>query len=653
MKKGFDWQTDIEDEAWEEQEQQSLSHRRWLNPIWLAMLVAIVGIVSFGGWLSEQQVEESDEALRQLVQDVLDREHQAFLNGDGELYFSMLADDPAWRAAQLRPENMMAARAGYTVTAAELHGDIVWADVVWEENGYIDTTQHNRLFQRIIFFERQNGQLVHIATDADYWGNWGEMVSRRYDWGELTYTAKDEPFVDEIAKTIAGLIAEICAVDCVAEQLPFHVAVMPDFSQTAKAHTIHIPSPRLLGLDENGEINGRFQEQLRQLILDRLSPVTIHFALPPVEKLVNQHLLDYEQAAVDFMAANPHITIELIPYDTLPADMSILAGFDGAAIPPTADMIAAGLVRDLTDFASSDPTFYPTDFYEKGWQAAVWQDRLWFVPQSSDLRLLYYDKAAYERAERPEPSWQWSWTTMEADVETAVFAQPSESAMDWGYLDTGRDSLFAYAFSESNRCQATCPQGLQPEQVEAALTWYARMVHENRMIDVSGMDATERDQLLLNMQSAERSAVIWVDKPVLYEYHFLLDPIGAAPFPGQDLFVGSTPLWVDGSFISAKSKRPFATWQWLVFLSKQTPASGFRRIPARPSIAADTNFWERLPRDLANPMRAAFNNARPVTIEDQLYFSLEEVTTVVDGEKTAVEAARTKPHIDWFSNGNE
>lgn len=136
----------------------------------------------------------------------------------------------------------------------------------------------------------------------------------------------------------------------------------------------------------------------------------------------------------------------------------------------------------------------------------------------------------------------------------------------------------------------------------------------------------------------------------MYETHLLLNSIGVAPFPGLDLFDGTTPLWVDGSFMSATSKRPLTTWQWLNFLSKQPPLTGFRYIPARPSLAAQTGFWFTLPRALADPMRAAFNNARPVTIADQLYFTPEQVTAVATGQRAPITISQIQPRINWFGS---
>jgi hypothetical protein len=47
-------------------------------------------------------------------------------------------------------------------------------------------------------------------------------------------------------------------------------------------------------------------------------------------------------------------------------------------------------------------------------------------------------------------------------------------------------------------------------------------------------------------------------------------------------------------------------------------------------------------------MRTAFPFARPVLIEEQAYFSQEQVTAVVSGAMTAEEATRAWPQVSWF-----
>ena len=47
-------------------------------------------------------------------------------------------------------------------------------------------------------------------------------------------------------------------------------------------------------------------------------------------------------------------------------------------------------------------------------------------------------------------------------------------------------------------------------------------------------------------------------------------------------------------------------------------------------------------------MRSAFPFARPVTIEEQGMLTWDQVTAVVSGESTPLEAAQQQPAISWF-----
>ncbi len=55
-------------------------------------------------------------------------------------------------------------------------------------------------------------------------------------------------------------------------------------------------------------------------------------------------------------------------------------------IAPTEAMLAAGGVRELTDFMQTDSRFDRSDFYEQLWQGAWWQERMWFMPFGGSLK---------------------------------------------------------------------------------------------------------------------------------------------------------------------------------------------------------------------------------------------------------------------------
>ncbi len=445
------------------------------------------------------------------------------------------------------------------------------------------------------------------------------------------------------------LVSSLCDAGCLEARRPFVVQLAPDYGQTAVPGQIRLPSPRLVALTEDGRPAPQFWQQLQQRIEAHLTPATIRFALPPSAQL---QLSNYQRAAVEFMAANPGIIIELVSLETLPDDMrTIAADFDGAAITPSAAMVAAGLVGDLTDYARTDPDFDRADFYEQVWQGAQWRQRMWYMPQSARLSLLFYDKEAYRHATLAEPSLRWTWEEMARDVATLVASQPEDTDLSWGFVDLGKDTLFSFAYNWKNSCGEAaavhCQKALKPEAVAAAYDWIREMTAGPALMpDLAGLSASQRETAMLSWQSSRRRVAIWVEDPVSFEHYLLLDPLGVATFPGSDRFDGITPLWVSGSFISQQSQRPLAVWQWLKFLSYQRPAR--RLIPARPSIALATGYWSILPRPLGNAMRTAFPFARPVTLAERDYFPWEQLVAVLAGELSPNEAAQQGNEVKWF-----
>lgn len=660
MKDQFDWFVGEEDE--EDVVPLRYSSSRWaVRSLWFLIVTAVITGALLGSWQAGQnRLEMTEKEARTAVQAVLDLEHNAFGAGDGDLYFSLYGNESDWIPAHLLPANMRAARAGFQVTRAEPHEDFIWANLSW--------TINQQTYQRIAFFRRQNEALVHTATAPGYWGSW---ISTQQAWGDLIYTKIDESWADEVSDFVAETTAEICWRTCLDGRLPFTLHLANDYKDTAVPGQLRIPSPRLLALDEKGQPADIFWEMLRQRLEAHLLPATIRFALPPLGFHGYQTIMNFDQAASRFMADNPDIIIELVKLEQLPDDPAELATeFDGAALNPTAAMLAAGLVYDITDYVMTDPNFDSIDFYGQIWPAAGWRGRTWFMPLAANMRVLYYDKVAYQGSELKEPSLRWTWQEMTQDLATLVSAQPETSDLTWGYLDTGLDSLYSYAYNWNNTCTETpmihCLSPLQLQNVAAALDWYSQMAGQpGQMPDLTGqledflgpastsfiveqLSLAQRQQFVLwNIQTSRRQAAIWVDLPVEYERQLLLANLGVVPFPGSDRFDGITPLWVQGGFISQGSDRPLAVWKWLKFLSYQRPAS--RLIPARPSVATNMGFWTYLPRPLGDAMRTAFPFARPVLIEEQGYLTWEQVTAVVSGELSPQQAAQIRPAIRWFN----
>ena len=629
----------------EEEENEGLMNRPTPNrgprlpihPLWLVVIVVILGGFYVGRQILTQN-DESADALVTAVQDLLDLQHEAYLKGNGPLFLSAFTNDDAWKTAQLLPYNQEKARAGLRVTHAEQFNTNIRADVVWEANG--------ETWQNVAFFRQQNAQVFHTPPPDDFWGL-PQQVS--LNWGNLNMHEADWHWQGDIGNFISNVINEVCTDTCPNDQFPLRVVVRDDYRDTPVAGDIYIPSPYLMALDSDGQPAPIFYDLLRQKIEAYLSPaVTIRFGVPPEDDVA---FLKYQDAATEFMRLHPRITVELIPLTSDPPDPEQLAELDGAALQLTEALISRGAIYDLTDFALGDANLEPGDFYEQIWAASFWRGRMWQVPQVAEMQVIFYDRMAYQVSDQPEPTLRWTWDEMAQDMTAVLDNDPSEG-MIWGYLDITRDTLYSYAYNWKNECteEATvrCGRHLDVTAVAAALEWYEQMISAEEMPDFTQIPEDELARFILRAQAVQRQALIWADNPVRYEHLLLLDAVGIVSFPGSDRFDGITPLRIRGNIITQQSRQPLATWEWIKFLSHQAPIQHLRFIPARPSVANSAGFWTRLPLPLSNAMRTAFPFARPILIEEQGYFTNEQITAVISGQMTASEAAHEWPHRYWF-----
>lgn len=635
MSERFDWQIgeDENDLTLPRDTAVSQKSRLWR---WLSLFIVLLLGLWWGGRGVQEQLANSERVLRRQVQTALDFERDAYLAGDGDLFYSFQANDPAWFAAQLQPLNGRLYRHNPTVTHAELHDTFIWANLQW--------TEGTQTYQRVGFWQIQPDGSLRRQPGAP--GYWGSTTFADYGWGTLRYSQTDAVLAEQVGRHVTESLSALCATDCPGAEFSIHLT--SNFQETAAPDRLTVPSPRLVGLDENGAPSDLFWQLLDDRLADRFGTVTVRFGLPPGPL----PLLDYETAAAQFMAQNPRITIELVRLDSAQPTLAELSALDAVGVAPNIDLLAAGAARDLTSLMQTDGRFDRADFYEQLWQGAWWQERMWFMPLAGRMNVLYYDKNAYRDREQPEPTVRWTWQEMEADMTAVSQGGAAQNGLlEWGFLDVGPDALFSYAYNWGNMCEEAtvrCDQPLTPEAVAATLTWYHSLAGQpGQMADFTMMSEIERAGVLSNWQSARRRAVIWVESPMLYELRIQLNPLGVVTFPGSDRFDGITPLWVEGAFVTSGSEQPYAAWEWLKFLTYQAPSAWFRNVPVRPSVATASQYWGRLPHDLGNAMRTAFPFSRPVLIEEQHLFSWEMLTAVQTGTPPA-QAAQLRPRLLWF-----
>ncbi len=619
----FEWEQSDEEQLEDEPAPTVMASkaRRWLALIGLLLFAAVLFLAGYF-YLSRQAKIEATAAIHH----TLDIARSACLAGDEELFFSLQSDDPAWRASWHQPPRYGPICAGLSILDLEPSGA-----------NYAATLAGDDGLRRLAFFQVTPVGTRQLDQLPGYWGE--RYVHTLADGNELIFSGADGPFVLQIAAFVEERVGELCAGGgCRGDAQPFTLEVRRDYRQTAAPGMLYVPSPRLLGLDSDGQPAAPFWEAVTAELAAHLTPGVITFAVPPRPY---QAIL-YDDAAAEFMRQNPDITVQIVTLERLPEETDeSLAEYDGAAYPPTAGMIAAGQVRDLTDYAAGDPDFHSADMYEPLWAGANWRDRLWFMPHAGQLRFLYYDRNAYRLAGLPEP-WRWTWDELESDVATlqSVPAATFDGwSGEWAFLDATQDFLFAQAFAQADCAPRPTPCGLAAEHIRGAFDWYQEHLGRGNAPDLVAAPPADRLRLMANQQGVPRRAAIWVDDAVSYEHYRQMWPVGVVPFPD-----GSTPLWVHGSFISSNSERPRDVWRWLVFLSQQPLNGTLRYVPARRSLASQTRYWQNLPQPLQSAALVAFRTARPVPPEWYGAFSRERLDGLADG----LSMAEVAPPVRWF-----
>ncbi len=650
MSDPFDWQIGEEDDELPPFEQKGEASRGyWIWSLLVLVGTAVAGSLIFGGYQAgEQQAQEVQDSVGSVIQGHLDLQANAVQRGDGEFFFGLHADNSSWRAAQLLPINQNFYKGDPQVTRIQEEEEMIWASAA--------ATIDGRRVSRILFFSQDNQELKQEPTDSRFWGKLNLLPT---SWGELRFHEADAVWAEAIDDFVKETIQTQCALHCIEVNTTFELVIAPNYWKTAVPGVLHVPSPRLVAINSDGEPDDLYWEALETEIMQQITPAIIKFGVPDEKS----QLMNYQAAAEAFMAVNPNIQIEFVTLHSSNPDLMDLTGLDGATLLPTESLLASGQIYNLSNYLVTDDSFDHTDFYSQIWQGAWWQEQFWVVPQGGQMRLVYYDRTTYQEINQSEPSLRWTWDELARDM--ALFSQ-KDVHTEWGFLDAGNDALFSYAYNWNSDCaeetsSTDCQEQLDPEAIEAALQWYADLAGKPGHIpDMSRLkldlpsstfDEEARISILANWQSAQRRAAIWVDGPQRFEREIFLGPMGVVPFPGsENKFDGVTPLWVYGHVVLQQSERPLATWKWISFLSTQSLASQYRVLPARASVAMETRYWSTLPNQLSDPMRTAIPFARAVLIEELDYFNWEQITAVTSGELTPAQAAQIKYEPNWFGN---
>jgi len=333
-------------------------------------------------------------------------------------------------------------------------------------------------------------------------------------------------------------------------------------------------------------------------------PVTIVFA----------HLgfdADYYEALVEeFSESYPYITVELVGSGTGDADVFVDSQF------ALSELREQDNVLSLDPFIEQDASFDLSDFYPGTVGLFTSEGEVWAIPAGADVVVMFYNRDLFDQYGVPCPEVGWTWD----DFLNRALALRDPDASVFGYAPTDRivDSL-SFIYQHGGRIfddlqNPTRTTFDDPLTIEA-LEWYASLIHEHNV-------APTQKQLYDEDLGGAGSVVIGVYLNKVGMWTGGLSERGggrqvSTTWPGEwKMRWGFVPLprdaqsatlmFVEGYSISSQARYPDACWQWISFLSEQTP---YRLMPARKSLAESATYEQQVGSDVAAVARASVESA--------------------------------------------
>jgi multiple sugar transport system substrate-binding protein len=296
-----------------------------------------------------------------------------------------------------------------------------------------------------------------------------------------------------------------------------------------------------------------------------------------VEAAVKRYAAAYEPASIT-VRWNPGDYDKLASAALLTADVPDVFEYGNG---PTLDMIKAGQVVDLTEVLGDAAS----QFSKPVLDAMTWEGKVYAIPQTVDMQMVFYRKSVLEKAGVAPPQ-------TFADLVAAAKAVRTK---DMGGFFAGNDSGVAVLASmlvwAAGKEQLNADQtgiGFDDADGYAAFAAYRDLATSGALVKSASADWFDASPLT-NGETAMQWTGLWTLPDV---QEALGDDFGVLPFPA----IGANgrpavPFGSYGSIVSAKGKDPeaakaFVTWLWVDSEADQVDFSNSygTHIPAKPSL---------------------------------------------------------------------
>lgn len=310
-------------------------------------------------------------------------------------------------------------------------------------------------------------------------------------------------------------------------------------------------------------------------------------ALPALSQWYHQYGEDgVEQAvkawAAEFSGATVNVNWVLANYeDALAAALLTPTAPDvfEYANGPTLDMIKAGQVADLTDvIGDADSQFTPSVLAR-----LTYEDKIYAIPQTVDMQLLYYRTSVLDAA-GVEPPETLEELNAVANAVTSGQMGGFFAGNDGGLGVLGLLLMWAAGVDEMNADHTEA--AFNTSALYDAVAQYKALFDSPGMVKSASADWSDASPFI-NGETAMQWGGLW-DLPKVTKAHG--DDFGVLPFPSaggaQVVPFGAFSACVSSASANVEVAKEFVKWLWVDSDDKQVEFSnGFgTHIPAKPAL---------------------------------------------------------------------
>ncbi|HIE56404.1 MAG TPA: extracellular solute-binding protein, partial [Chromatiaceae bacterium] len=286
---------------------------------------------------------------------------------------------------------------------------------------------------------------------------------------------------------------------------------------------------------------------------------------------------------------------------------------------------AISFFLDMESFVAAENSFNIADFWPGLVAGCQTGERLTALPITVSLNLLFFDKAAFDKAGLPQPEPGWTWTDFQNAVQSLAPVD-EEQAIQYGFVDHGRPLALLGPLVDNAIAANNDDSGAMAK----ALNWYVSLANEGNIPTFDDeQTAFTGSEALIN----GRQVALWIG-PLLdidQKQSLFGNDLGIAPYPVATGATQTTPAFPACVAISAGTVHPQAAWTWLNFLSRYSMSMPDRSIPSRPSVAVASGYWDNLAEETAVTLRYALEHAWYGNFNPSLQPIAETLNQVLSG----------------------